>query len=206
MLGPGDRRPDDDGEGAGLDGGLRLDRRADPTFGDHWLAASRNGLDQRNVGRLRDGTLHVPGEGGADEVCAEARSSLRLGGGRNVGHGDPAVAVNRGEEVGGRGRAGIGRGVEGDDVGAGVCERVDIADGGADAHRRAGIIALDQADDRRCGSGAHRPDVVDPLDPDRRRTARECSEREADDDIGPVERSPYHRLAGNDQRSAEFVD
>ena len=127
------------------------------------------------------------------------------GGGRDVGHGDAAVAMNGGEEVGGGSGTRIGRRVEGDDVRAGRRERIDVVHGGADADGRPGIVALDQADDRRCGGGAHRRDVVDPLDADRGGAARERREREADDDVRPVERAAHHRLAGYDQRSAKFV-
>ena len=127
VLGPGDRRADDDGKGAGLDrrpcacSGVRM--RPSAITG---LPHPDDGPDERDVGRIRHRTLHVAGQGRADDVGAEARRGLGLGGGRDVGHGEPAVAVDCGEEVGCRGRARIGGGVEGDDVGAGRGERVDV--------------------------------------------------------------------------------
>ena len=42
-------------------------------------------------------------------------------------------------------------------------------------------------------------DVGDALDAHRRGTARQRREGEADDDLGPVERTARHRLAGYDQ-------
>ena len=208
VLGPGDRRADDDGKGPGLDRRPRLLRRPDAALGDDRLAAARRSrATSARSGSSGTGPAGVAGERGAEQVGAEPRGGLASAAVGDVGH--RQAADGDGSRRGGR-RAGTGRGQS-------VASKAMMS---APASARASTSAsvavmrtgvpgksrLTRPMIGRSRGGAHGGDVGDALDADRGGAAGEGGEGEADDDLGPVERAARHRLAGHDQGSAKSLD
>ena len=200
---PGDRRSDDDAMRAEPDRLGRLLGNADAPLGDDGMAEPHAGRQQREIGFRRLRPAGIAGHGRADDVGAIGDGRLRLRERRDVGHREPAPGMHPCAERRRLDGADAVGAVEGDDIGAGIGQRVDILDQRRDADRRRVHVALDEADDRRVGRRAHRLEIGDALDAQAPGAARQRREREADHAFGLIERPARNRLAGDDERGGE---
>ncbi len=199
MFGPGDGRSYHHGESSGRDRFGRLGRGADSSFGNHVGRQRPQGADQCEIGSLGLRPADIAGERGAEIIDACRERTAPVVGRSAVGHRPAPAGAHRSNELRDARRTWALRGVEGNHIGAGFAERLDVRGVGGDAHRAVGEIALDQPDDRHADRLADRLNIGGGFDAHRLGACPDRRLREPDDEGSCIHRPARDRLAGHDQ-------
>jgi hypothetical protein len=189
-------RADHDGPGTGASRRSNLFNSGITALCQNRSPESRADCHQRDIRINGYFAANISGERRRDNIGIKLRGSAGLRNRCNIGHGELASGMcSTGQGSNAFQPTAVGR-VEGDNVGTGPSERVDVGRGGGNDDRCCRIHSFNKSYDGQFGNFADRANIFKTFDPKSPRAADLRRAGECDDHVGIIHWAPDRRLAG----------